>query len=80
MAPPTAVVHQGRRVRWLLIDFSLSYGHHGLSPCSTHQEEGTVSILSAVGPVMTPQTTKIAPVAVLKRAPMRALRAVGAQK
>ena len=39
-----------------------------------------MSILSAVGPVMTSQTTKIAPVAVLKRARMRALSAVEAQK
>ena len=29
----------------LLIDYSLSYGHHGLTPCSTHPGEGTVSLV-----------------------------------
>ena len=45
----------------LYIDYSLSYGHHGLSPCSTHLGEGAVSIVRAVGPVLTSETTKIAP-------------------
>ena len=58
-------MHHGWRVRWELIDYSLSYGHHGLSPCSTHLGEGAASIVRAVGPVLTSETTKTAPVAVL---------------
>ena len=49
----------------LTVDYSLSCGHHGLGPCSTHLGEGAASIVRAVGPVLTCETTKIAPVAVL---------------
>ena len=55
----------GSAVWWLAKLYSSSYGHHGLSPCSTHLGEGAVSIARAVDPVLTSETTKIAPVAVL---------------
>ena len=35
------------------MDYSLSYGHHGLRPCSTHLGEGTVSMGQATGPIYT---------------------------
>ena len=63
VAPRTASMHLGCRVRWLLIDYSLSYGHHGLSPCSTHPGEGTVSLAWAEGPILTPETTGHTPAA-----------------
>jgi hypothetical protein len=44
-------------VRWLLMDYSLSYGHHGLRPYSTHLGEGTVSMGQATGPIYTCETT-----------------------
>ena len=49
----------------LYIDYSLSYGHHGLSPCITHPGEGTVSLVQAAGPILTPDTTGHTPAAVL---------------
>ena len=45
--------------------YSFSYGHHGLSPCSTYPEEGTVSLPQATGPILTPETTRHIPAAVL---------------
>ena len=34
-----AAMHPGWRVRWLLMDYSLTYGHHGLRSCSTHLQK-----------------------------------------
>ena len=47
------------------MNYSLTYGHHGLRPCSTHLGEGTVSMGQATGPIYTCETTGHAPVAVL---------------
>ena len=52
-------------MRWLLVDYSLSYGHHGLSPCSTHPGEGAVLLVQAEGPILTPETARHTPAAVL---------------
>ena len=53
------------------MDYSLSYGHHGLRPCSTHLGEGTVSMGQATGPIYTCETTGRAPVGVLDAHPER---------
>ena len=66
-----AAMQPGRRVRWLLMDYSLSYGHHGLRPCSKHLGEGTVSMRQATGPIYTCETTGHAPAAVLDAHPER---------
>ena len=50
---------------------SLSYGHHGLRPCSIHLGEGTVSMGLATGPIYTCETTGHAPVGVLDAHPER---------
>ena len=51
------------------MDYSLSYGHHGLRPGSTHLVEGTVSMGSAAGPIYTCETIGHAPVTVLDAHP-----------
>ena len=58
-------------MRWLLIDYSLSYGYHGLAPCITYPGEGTVSLVLAEGPILTPETTGHTPAAVLDARPER---------
>ena len=54
------------------MDYSLSYGHHDLRPCSTHLVEGTVSMGQATGPIYTCETTGHAPVTVLDAHPQSA--------
>ena len=53
------------------MDYRLSYGHHGLRPCSTHLGEGTVSMGQATGPIYTCGAAGHAPVAVLDAHPER---------
>ena len=72
-------VPPGVRVRRLLMDYSLSYGHHGLRPCSTHLGEGTVSMGQATGPIYTCETTGHAPDAVLDAHPERRRGTVSGQ-
>ena len=66
-----AAIHQGWRVRWLLIDYSFFHGHHDLIPCIIHPEEGTGSMVKAAGPILTSETTGRAPVAALNACPER---------
>ena len=47
------------------MDYSLSYGHYGLRPCSTYLGESTVSMGQVTGPIYTCETTGHAPVGVL---------------
>ena len=61
------------------MDYSLSYGHHGLRPCSTHLGEGTVSMGQATGPIYTCETTGHAPDAVLDAHPERRRGTVSGQ-
>ena len=61
------------------MDYSLSYGHHGLRPCITHLGEGTVSMGQATGPIYTCETTGHAPVAVLDAHPERRRGTVSGQ-
>ena len=61
------------------MDYSLSYGHHGLRHCSTHLGEGTVSMGQATGPIYTCETTGHTPAAVLDAHPERRRGTVSGQ-
>ena len=61
------------------MDHSLSYGHHGLRPCSTHPVKGTVSMGQATCPIYTCETTGHAPAAVLNAHPERRWGTVSGQ-
>ena len=74
-APRTAAMHHGWRVRWEFMDDSLSYGHHGISPCITHPEK-ELCHWCRLGPILTPETTGHTPVAVLGSGPERRLGTV----
>ena len=47
----------GSAVWWLAKLYSSSYGHHGLSPCSTDIGQGALQVLWSVGPVTATEIT-----------------------
>ena len=47
----------GSAVWWLATLYSSSYGHHGLSPCSTDIGQGALQVLWSVGPVTAKEIT-----------------------